>query len=67
MTRLERAREWEVITGDLSRIQVPGGWLYRAILYNADDGDHIALSFVPYPADWDRDAVQRAHYETATD
>ncbi len=37
-------REWGRVAEGLARVEVPGGWLYRAI-----DERGVALAFVPEP------------------
>ena len=39
---------WQEITTTLDRIEVPGGWLYRTVLWD-DDGTQptVAMVFVP--------------------
>lgn len=47
-------RRWETVFEtnhcgpSLQRFPVPGGWLYRTILYTEHD-DQVALAFVPKP------------------
>ncbi len=50
----DKPEEWQNVTKGLSRIPVPGGWLYRTTaFYSGFDVNHgsaaVALVFVPDP------------------
>lgn len=48
-------QDWETVNQTLSRIEVPGGWIYRTILYEWDTVSTggqplgVAMVFVPNP------------------
>ena len=41
--------DWEIVTANLDRIVVPGGWLYRTRAFSSD-GTAVAMCFVPATA-----------------
>lgn len=50
---VQQEAQWEAVgfSGDdssrLDRIRVPGGWLYRTIIWNASNARAVATTFVP--------------------
>lgn len=41
--------EWERVTEDTFRLEVPGGWLYEVCGRDSDGGARFSICFVPTP------------------
>lgn len=42
--------DWQYVTSDTQRLEVPGGWLYRSLkTFNEAEWGVMSMTFVPNP------------------